>query len=228
MKVESTIDQLLNPVNIAVPQKRSSDIMGKEDFLRLLITQLKYQNPLEPLESQEFASQLAQFSSLEQLSTLNETMAESQAANIMLINSISNAMAAGLIGKRMLAESDMLFHVEGRPDLMQFNLADLATSVKLRIVNSAGIVIYEEDLGAKTAGNNSFVWDGMDKNGNMVADGEYRFEIETVGVDGESVPSALFTTGVISAVRYRNGEAFLIVNNVEIPLREVREILNGI
>jgi len=225
MSVTSTIDELLNSYSQTADNREvENSYMGKEDFLLLLVTQLKYQNPLEPLENQDFSAQLAQFSSLEQLSNLNETMEASYATNILLNQNISNTMAASLIGKSVLAENDNFYHITGRDDMLGYSLTDTAKNVTVRIVTQTGNTIYEENLGSMSSGVHSFTWDGKDNSGNDVSDGLYMFEVEAYGVDDQSVLNTTMTTGIISSVRFRDGEAYLVVDNVEIPLSEVSEI----
>ncbi|NIS39011.1 flagellar hook capping protein, partial [Candidatus Saccharibacteria bacterium] len=81
----------------------SERILGKDDFLKMLVTQLNYQDPLNPMESTDFSAQLAQFSSLEQLSNIDETLQASLEANYLLATSINNTMAATIIGKQVRA-----------------------------------------------------------------------------------------------------------------------------
>ena len=76
-----------------------SSTLGKDDFLKLLIVQLRNQDPLNPTEGTEFAAQLAQFSSVEQLTNINSTLTESLATNKLLTQSIGNSLATTMIGK---------------------------------------------------------------------------------------------------------------------------------
>ena len=224
MQVSSTIQQLLIPPNRG-EELKSQGTLDKEDFLLLLVTQMQLQNPLDPLSNQDFAAQLANFSSLEQLTNLNRTMEASQLADLALTNSISNAMSASLIGKRVLAESDRFAHISPGIDQMQFTVTEPAESVRVRVVTELGNVVFEKDLGALPKGSHDFKWDGVDKNGNLVADGQYVFEVSATGSRGQDVTGKQLTAGKVTAVRFRDGRAFLLVNNVEIPINEIIEIL---
>ncbi len=229
MRVSSTVDSLLSAAAQTEETTAKSDaFMQKEDFLMLLITQMKYQNPLDPVSNEEFAAQLAQFSSLEQLTNMNTLMEDTQASNLALNRSITNTMAASLIGKRALAQNNRFYHLEGQEDVLGFSLIDTAKDVQLTIKTQAGNIIYEEDLGSTISGLSSFTWDGIDDNGNVVADGALIFEITAYGLDGEDVSGETMTAGKITGVRYYNGIAYLIVGNVEIPMSEVMEILDEV
>ena len=224
MEAISTIDQLLYPQIQEAPVKPQG-YLDKEDFLLLLVTQLRYQNPLEPLENQDFGAQLAQFSSLEQLTNLNETMENTQQTNLVLTQSITNSLSASLIGKRVLAVNNRFYHISPQHDKLNYGLTGAAENVMVRIVTPAGTVLYEEELGAKPKGEYEFMWDGCDINGNLVSDGQYLFEIFAEDKNGANVAGTAMTTGTITAVRFHDGNAYLIVNNVEIPINEVSEIL---
>ncbi len=218
------IDVLLNPPKKEEVEKVSG-LLGKEDFLLLLVTQMQYQNPLDPMENQDFAAQLAQFSSLEQLTNLNETMQQSQESNTTLTQSISNSFAANLIGKQVLAEDNRFVHIAPNHSLMQYALTDAASGVKIRVKTKVGNVLIENNLGAQPKGVHQFTWDGVDKNGNLVADGEYLFEVIAEGADGNSVAGTAMTAGTVQAVRFHDCVAFLLVNGVEIPMQEINTIL---
>lgn len=224
MKVTSPIDLLINPQQQEAPVKPQG-FLDKEDFLLLLVTQLRYQSPLDPMENQDFGAQLAQFSSLEQLTNLNQTMESTQQTNLYLTQAITNALSASLIGKRVLAENNKFYHISSHPDTLNYSLTGAAENVKVRIVSPVGTVLYEEELGSMPKGEHEFVWNGIDTNGNLVSDGQYLFEVFAEGSDGANVADRTMTTGTITAIRFHDGNAFLIVNNVEIPINEVIEIL---
>ncbi|MFC1555333.1 flagellar hook assembly protein FlgD, partial [candidate division KSB1 bacterium] len=110
---------------------------------------------------------------------------------------------------------------------MQFNLNEAAKNVVLRITTGTGAVLLEKEMGAMPKGTQEFAWDGIDQNGNLVSDGEYYFEVFAEGSNGQNVAQSAFTSGEVTAVRFINGMAYLVVNNVEIPITEITEILPG-
>ena len=99
-----------NVVNSAVNSQttNSNSVLGKDDFLQLLITQLKNQDPLNPTDGTEFASQLAQFSSLEQLTNLNDAIQQNMNNSYYLTQSINNSLASNLVGKNVTVLSDSI------------------------------------------------------------------------------------------------------------------------
>lgn len=224
MIISSTIQQLLTPPDRGEDTK-SQGTLDKEDFLMLLVTQMQLQNPLDPLSNQEFAAQLANFSSLEQLTNLNRTMEASQLADLALTQSISNVMSASMIGKRVLAENNRFAHISPDKNQMQFTITESADSVTVRVLTELGNVVFEKKLGALPKGSHDFEWNGVDNNGNLVVDGQYVFEVSASGSRGQDVTGVQLTAGTVTAIRFRDGRAFLVVNDVEIPINEIIEIL---
>ncbi|MCP4728380.1 MAG: hypothetical protein GY863_25310 [bacterium] len=228
--VSSSISDLMSAGNAGDGinwAKNGEEIMDKDDFLLLLVTQLQYQDPMNPVENPEFTSQLAQFSSLEQLTNMNNTLQASMETDLLLTQSLSNSFAATLIGKNILAETSRFSHTEFQPDDLRFSLNDSAEDVTVKVVTSMGNTIYERNLGSLPQGSHEFRWDGSDSYGNQVTDGTFYFEVYAVGPTGTNVAGPIRTEGTIEAVRFREGQAYFLVNGVEIPLSEVQEILQG-
>ena len=99
---------MLRIEQVRLPVPGSNATMGETDFLQLMIEELKNQDPMNPMDGTQYASQLAQFSSLEQLTNLNNTMTQSVAANASLTQSVNNMMVSNLIGKETkLSGSDI-------------------------------------------------------------------------------------------------------------------------
>ena len=92
----------------AASATRSNDALNRDDFLNILVTQLRYQDPLNPLDAQAFASQLAEFSSLEQLTNVNDAIRLLGDVQILTALSVNTGLAASLIGKKVVALGDKL------------------------------------------------------------------------------------------------------------------------
>lgn len=194
--------------------------MGKDDFLKLLITQLQNQDPLNPADSTEFTAQLAQFSSLEQLSNVNQNL-----ENLQLYQaSLNNAQAVGFIGKEIVAQGNALQLKDGAAETCRFELAGAAAGVAVNIYDRAGNFIKAIEAGAMSAGRQSVVWDGKDQNGNVVADGDYTFGVMAVDGDDKSVQAATYTSGVVSGVTFNQGTTYFVVGNQQIPIGDVIEV----
>lgn len=226
MSVLST-SSVVSGFGISQNKPTSDQILGKDDFLRLLVTQLNYQDPLEPMKSTDFSAQLAQFSSVEQLFNIDETLKASLDGNYLLAASINNTLAATVIGKEVLAYGDQLYFDGQQPVSLTFDLADGAENVKVEILDSNGMVKKTLQLSDLEAGRQSVSWDGSDSNGTGLASGTYQFRVSATDAEGNAVSAQTFTSGQISGVRYSQNGAVLMLGNLEISLSDVYEILTN-
>jgi len=198
--------------------------LGKEDFLRLLITQLHYQDPLTPLKNEEFIAQLAQFSALEQMRNLNSALKESLQADMLLNQSINNSLVTTLIGKRVKAMSDTVHYDGENPPVLNYELRERAKEVRIEIYNPSGTLVRRVILGPQEAGENNFQWDGKDAFGNPLPEGEYTYKIDAIDLDDSPVKVLTYTVGRITGVRYEEGRAILLLGDQRIELSDVLEI----
>ncbi len=198
--------------------------MGKAEFLSLLVAQLQNQDPLSPMDSQDFAAQLAQFSSLEQLSDINNSLKNSSDMDMLLTSSINNTMAANFIGKEVSSYGDNLSLVSGGTSPVDFILQDFSDEVTVKIYDPAGNLVRTMETHGLESGKQSLTWDGKHDQGAELPGGNYRFEIDAINSDGDSVGSVSVSKGIVSSVRYANGTAVLIVNGKEVSLADVLEI----
>ena len=197
-----------------------SKVLNKDDFLNLLITQLQNQDPLNPTDSTEFTSQLAQFSSLEQLGNVNDNLQELK--NFQA--SINNSQAVSLIGKTITANGNFIRLTADGPVECNFKLADDAALAEATIYDSAGEFVKSFEGQNLAAGQNSMFWDGTDKNGNRMPGGNYTFEILAADVNGKDVDVSTFFTGTVEKVTFENNASFLISGNQKIALGDVVQV----
>ena len=200
-----------------------SDFLGKDAFLYMFISQLKAQDPLNPMESTEFTAQLAQFSSLEQLSNANTNLELLQ----LYQASINNSQAVSFIGKTINAFGNSTGVVDGVADQIHFDLADDASDVLVQIYNSDGNLAKTIQLGALNAGEQSVEWDGTDNDENEVPNGTYAFEVVATGSDGNSINVTTFITAIVSGVSFKDGTTYLLAGNQEIPIGSVLKVMEG-
>jgi flagellar basal-body rod modification protein FlgD len=194
----------------------AQDIMGKEDFLTLLVAQLQNQDPLNPDEPTEFTAQLAQFSSLEQLFNMNESL-----DNLIASNTTSdNLSTLSTIGKDVAYYGDS-FSFSGEPVELGYNLDGNATEVTLSIELNG--VVYATIEGTDlTPGNHFFSWDGMTDDGTQAPLGEYNVILSARAADGESVGAApIIRTEVTGVDLNAAGGSVLITANGEVSFSAI-------
>jgi len=228
--MEATLDPVLAAGNaadsaMAARQARPAGSLGREDFMALLIAQLENQDPLSPAKDTEFISQLATFSSLEQLITANSNLEGLALGQASLLNS----QALSLIGREALVSSGDSIKIEGgAPAKLMYQLPQAAKSATLTVYAADGAPLRVFDLATKPGGWVELAWDGTDAKGNPLADGEYRLEVSATGADGEALNVALAQAVRIDAVRF-GGEAgiTLVTGDRELPFDQILEIRAG-
>jgi flagellar basal-body rod modification protein FlgD len=201
--------------------------MGKEDFLKLMLAQLRNQDPLSPMEGTEFASQLAQFTSLEQLMNLNDSMDTSINANYMLSQSINNTLAATLIGKEVKLNGNS-FQNNGQDNTtLGYNLSTAASSVTVKIYNESGVLIKTIENAPKNSGDNKLIWDFTDNEGNSVPEGKYTFKVEPKDAESNLMSYSTYVLGKIDGVKFTENGTMLVVNGAQYSLSDIMEIYNS-
>ena len=194
--------------------------LGKDDFLQILVAQLQAQDPLAPMEGQEFSSQLAQFSSLEQLTNVNGNLEASQAFDVAM----SNNSAIALIGKNVDAPGDTIDLKAGEVESLSFSLDGDATDVSIDIFDSTGAKVSSIDLGAQSKGLREYVWSGTDSSGALLPAGNYTFSITASDSVGNFVPTETFAAGLVTDVIFEDGQAYAIVNGQKLAVNEISKV----
>ena len=205
----------------------SSANLDENSFLNMLITELQNQDPTDPLQSTDLAAQLAQFSQVSELQTMNENIENSTNANLVLTQSINNTMAATLIGKEVRVNSSTICYDGSTQPSIGATLSGNAADVQVQIKDSAGDVVRTIDAGPELSGDNVITWDGKDNSGNQLQAGNYTFSITATDSAGNAVSTASYALGIVQGVKYGSAGTVLIVNGTEIDLSDVQEILGS-
>lgn len=193
--------------------------LDRDAFLQLLVTQMKNQDPLNPMEDKEFVAQLAQFSSLEQLFAVNENLQ----ANSSLAQTTNNSLVASLIGKEVTAAGNKLTIADGGQVEGHFRI-DAAADVSVAITDAYGHNIRSLELGQRNPGMQTFLWDGKDNAGKSMAPGEYFFKVSPVAANGQVVDAQELIKGPVRQVRFNNGQAVIIMDGLAISPANIIEI----
>jgi len=198
--------------------------LGKDEFLKLLITKLQNQDPLKPMDDESFIAQLAQFSTLEQMNNISEGIAEANQWDFLQMQSLNNAMAANLVGKDVRATYDRVFLDGDNSPNISYTIPSYASDVKLTIKDANGNIVTTLVDNDVKPGTHSVEWDGKDDLGNRVVEGLYSVEAVARDAAGETFTPDLLLEGTVQAVVYRNGSAYLSVDGVEISLGDITAI----
>lgn len=186
----------------------ASDVKAtKDNFLKLLVTQMKYQDPMNPMDSAQMTSQIAQLNTVEGINQLNATVSSLQ-ASLMASQSMQSA---SLIGKTILADGNSISLLNGSANL-SMRLEGAAESVVVDVINSSGRIIKTTDLGANAAGIKSFTWDGSTNEGGTAPDGQYTFQVNAKKLN-QTVAVTPLTQATVSGVELTSAGTQLSLNN---------------
>jgi flagellar basal-body rod modification protein FlgD len=195
--------------------------MGRDDFLKLLIAQLQNQDPLKPLDNQEFAAQLATFNSLDQLIGINQKL-DGLGEQQRLVGQLG---AASLIGKEIVADGNQIALTAGQPAALSYALDAGAARVTINITDANGKVVRTIDLGSREAGEQSTVWDGKDAAGHSLSAGVYTVQVNAFDVAGNKIGASGRTRGVVTGVGLNGGDVVLEIGALQVPLSAVKGVL---
>jgi flagellar basal-body rod modification protein FlgD len=200
----------------------SSDtaIMGKDDFLNLLVAQLQHQDPLNPLDSTDFTAQLAQFTSLEQLNNINtnlESLQSYQAA-------IKNAQTVDLIGKTVEASGNTVVLKDDSEAALGFDLTQDVQYLSANIYGPQGNFVRTIEGGSLPSGRHTLEWDGRDQEGNRLSAGQYSYEILATDLDGEAATATPFISARVTGVNFDGQTPQLKAGDYIISANDIREV----
>lgn len=179
--------------------------LGQDEFLSLMLAQLKHQDPLKPLENGEFVAQMAQFSTVSGIENMNKSvqqLAESLAGNQLL-------QSSSMIGRQALVPGDDVVLQENQNALVHYQLPENATDVTLRIQNSSGELVQLAAIGPMQTGTHSFNWNGSRSDGSAAAPGTYTAAISYKGQQGESSASIFKESRITSINSLSGGNEFV-------------------
>lgn len=195
--------------------------MGKEEFLTLLVAQLQNQDPMNPMDGQEFAAQLAQFSSLEQLININNAL-EAQAVASQGIAQLLNATTAtGVIGRKVVAYGDQIQIPETGEAVVTVDIGGSGGTATLKIFDAAGREVGARKIGHIAAGRQTIE---LGSAADDCTPGMYRYKVEVTDPAGNSVGVTTYTSGQIEGIRFGSNGPVLVAGSLEIPLYTVIEV----
>ena len=198
--------------------------LDKDDFLKIMVTQMQHQDPTNPFETDKLAQEIAQISTVEQLSNVNtalKQLAESQAP-------IKRMQSTSLIGKVVTVDRSVFGHEAGKNSVLSYTLPSNAQELDVKIMSDSGEVVAQRRIGATDAGANNFIWDGKQDNTTPAKTGRYFFRLEARDADGRNVSVNTVMRKPVIGVSYQGDDAMLFVgdsqNQEKISLSEITKI----
>ncbi|MDQ0463334.1 flagellar basal-body rod modification protein FlgD [Caulobacter ginsengisoli] len=194
---------------------------SEETFLKLLTTQLKNQDPLSPLDSNQFTQQIVQMTGVEQQLMTNDLLAK-----LIGLSDGGLSGSVGLIGKQIKAASDSATLADGKAS-WSYDLAGAAQDATISIVNSAGQTVYSETASNLASGSHDFTWNGKTTDGRTLPDGgTYTVKIAAKSATGSTVAVTPYVSGVATGVETLDGATVVSLGKTKIPVSQIVSVTN--
>lgn len=223
-KKDKAIGEKLNAMAGIRPEQKFVDAknhnkLGKDGFLKLLSHQLAHQDPMKPMDQKQFASDLAQFSQLEQLTNMNNKMDAARTND----STESKFMAASFIGKEVTSKGTTInYDGEGRSVSLPFHLDKPARNIMVRVYDSKNNLMAQIDKESLGQGSQNVVWDGLQMDGTVAVKDNYRLDVTAYDDELNKFKGKTKSTGLVTGVHFEGGEAVLEVDNTKkVFLRDV-------
>ena len=185
--------------------------IGKDDFLRIMITQMKHQDPTKPFDADKLAQELAQITSVEQLQNVNNNLQKMAGQN----KPIERMTMTSLIGKTLTVDRNRFPHVEGQNTNLSYVLPEDAARVRLQLVAPNGEVAYSKEFGKQKAGMNTFVWDGKKDNTTPAKAGTYVMKVEAENAGGQPLTVSAQLQARVIGVSFEGDEAVFLIGDAK-------------
>ena len=217
----SSLDQITSSYQPYEKEKtEKEDALGMNAFLTMLVAQLQNQDPLNPMEGSDFSAQLAQFSQLEQLINMNDSM-DGLAKSF---GQDSEGDVLGYIGKQVTGDVDVMNVDKGTVTGGFYNLAQPA-DIMVTITDANGKTVKTLFEGQQNSGSHIISWDGSDNGGKAVEDGSYKYTVmANSGYGYTQVPSSV--TGKVEGVAYNDGKPYLVVQGVLLDPKSLTSVID--
>jgi len=191
--------------------------VDKMDFMKLLVAQIKNQDPMSPMDNAEFTSQITQFTMLDEMKAMNSRLEE----NLLVGQTINNTAMLGLVGKNVTVEGNKVWMTDGKAS-ESVVAADGPGTVVVEVTDDTGHVVatYRSSI---ERGLNDVTWDGKLDNGDQAGDGNYSISV-TPDNDSEGLSFTTLMTGAVEGLRYENNSALVIIGGVEFYVADIYKV----
>jgi flagellar basal-body rod modification protein FlgD len=204
-----------NPNTQRVPKKS----LDMQDFIQLFITQLQYQDPMNPIENNEMAIQLALFNQVDQLFKINKTLD----TLVNMAKSLDLAYISNLVGKKVRVETNVGRVENGEFLGGEFNLDEPVNYLEIVIKDDKGNLVDKIQLSGLKAGNYKIQWDAIDLKGNKVPDGNYLFSIIIPENTNKTITPTMIAK--VTGAKLGDNTQIVINENYTLDLKDIKELI---
>jgi flagellar basal-body rod modification protein FlgD len=197
-----------------------NNTLNQADFLNIFVTQLKYQDPLQPMDNSQMASQMAQFSMVQSLNNMTESMKNMESSQA----AVNNLQAASLVGKKVEVKGSALTLSQGTASEGSYQL-DKPGKATIKIMDDKGSLVRVIESGVTDTQKQKFVWDGKNQQGATLPDGQYSFQVSAVDAQGAAIGVNTTMVGKVDGVSLDQGKAYLQIGSNKVLLSEIIAIL---
>lgn len=212
------------PVQGGPPTEAPSQDLGEQEFLKLLMTQISNQDPLNPMETEQFMNQITAMNSLQQQISANARLDDL----VMAMGALNNETAVNLVGKTVVVEGNSFPHEAGETESLSFFLPKEAATATITVTDGNGKVVAVLQPEGLPAGEQSMSWDGLDETtGNPVPEGTYSFRIAAKDADEKPIEVKTFVQGVVDELRFDTGSPEVVVGGQVFQLAAITRVIGG-
>ena len=220
MAISSTTDASSALSSVTDTSKvNPNGILGKDDFLKLLLVELQYQDPTEPTDTEKILSQTSQLAALESADNTNKALEKLSAS----LSSSQQFSTISAIGKMADLGSNSIAHEESENTTFEIYFSKDVTEGEVKITDNEGAVVATIDVGEQAAGVHQFTWDGRDLGGNSAKSGVYSINASYNDKDGNAQTTKLGAYP-IESVRFDGGNTLVKVGSNYVPLENIKEV----
>lgn len=199
------------------PVRTPKNNLDKDDFLKLFVTQLQHQDPLNPDDSAEMASKLAHFNSLEQMMNVNKTLDKMVTAQ----NTGRQLQMIDYVGKEITTSGGRIRLKEGKLSESTFEMTVPSTETTLQVRDAAGVMVAEKAIGSLPVGEHQFQWDGKGGDGKKLPDGIYTYSISARTLDKQDIPVKIQSRVKITGVDIQDSAGAVFTDFGRVKLTDI-------
>ena len=206
----------------AANSANSNSLISENTFMKLMVQELQNQNPLDPMSNTNFIAELAQFNSMNQLTSMNSTLKSLVSSQ----NQAALGNAVNLIGKTVQANGNSFGFTKGSTANLNYSLPQNANSVSLDVYDSSGNLVYNTNLGQQNSGSQSFNWDGLESGGSPAPTGSYSFSVNATDASGNPITATTYSNAAVMGLTTSNSGAveLELSNGSTVPLSSVTNV----